>query len=567
MSSLNRRPLLARNQAHVNQPATRTAAGSYKRPPSPGLRRDIAVKRLKTAPAVPTLEKPKPAADTDRERRKIARQEEWQQKWLNHFPTLHFFFDDRVDHKLVEAATSKLRDLHGNTLDFLDLQEMTHLITTEERADAANTLIKHEEFKENGALKILKRLPKPFKSNDDIILRALRFRKKAPVRVWSIKKLEKMLAGLFEGDSSQTNDAPAPRRERDLALLLRNERIHGTYERDPTQKRHDYRYFSKGSHFLLVEDIREELATVIAHEYVMPKGKTVPPWPVAHCDPRARGPFVAYDEKEKRRHKKAMQEDEAEREDAAIVQRRLLQAQRHVWAQNDVSRLGNRAGDLRRTVSLSNMRRREEELEEDTTTVDLDDSQYQAYPHGSGYMASGQYMAASGNSMAITSTAGTTTSMANAVRNLSLPASLQGRIDNQIVTSRKAGGSAQIGDMGPPDRMPMLKKSKSTNTMRQAKRAEGMKPGYCEACRKKFEHFEDHVKTRAHRKFAENPTNYVALDDVLSRVRRRTVYEVEEEERMWEARRAEKIRQAALARHRAVRPPMHVGDTVDLSEY
>ena len=100
-------------------------------------------------------------------------------------------------------------------------------------------------------------------------------------------------------------------------------------------------------------------------------------------------------------------------------------------------------------------------------------------------------MAASGNSMAITSTAGTTTSMANAVRNLSLPASLQGRIDNQIITSRKAGGSAQIGDMGPPDRMPMLKKSKSTNTMRQAKRAEGMKPGYCEACRKKFENFED----------------------------------------------------------------------------
>ena len=43
--------------------------------------------------------------------------------------------------------------------------------------------------------------------------------------------------------------------------------------------------------------------------------------------------------------------------------------------------------------------------------------------------------------------------------------------------------------------------------------------------------------------------------------------EVEEEERMWEARRAEKVRQAAMARHRAVRPPVHVGDTVDLSDY
>ncbi|KAL1743058.1 Dfp1/Him1, central region-domain-containing protein [Schizophyllum fasciatum] len=571
MASSGRRPLLARNQqTHPSQAsATRMTA---KRPPSPSLRQHIAVKRLKTAHAAPQPDKLRPSADPDRERRKIARHEEWQHKWRNHIPTLRFYFDDRVDPDAADQAHLKLRELRGDTLDFYDLQEMTHLITTKDRADAANALVQKEDYKENGALKLLKRLPRPFKTNDDVVLRALRFKKKNQVRVWSIEKLEHWLGMILDPGSSQTGDMPAPKRERererDLALLLRNERIHGTYERDPTQRRHDYRYFSKNSHFLLIEDIREELATVIAHEYVMPKGKTVPPWPVAYCDHRARGPFVAYDDKEKRRHKKALLEDEAEREDAAYVQHRLLKAQRHVWAQNDASRLGRRAGDLRRTVSLSNMRRREEEeLEEDTTTVDLDDSQYQPYPHGSGYMASGQYMAASGNSVSITSTVGTTTSMANAVRNLSLPASLQGRIDSQIVTSRKPGGSAHVGDMGPPDRMPMLKKSKSTNTMRQAKRAEGMKPGYCEACRKKFEHFEDHIKTRSHRKFAENPENYLALDDVLSRVKRRTRQEAEEEERMWQARRDERVRQAAMMRYRASRLPPRVEDHIDLSDY
>ncbi|TRM69654.1 Dfp1/Him1, central region-domain-containing protein [Schizophyllum amplum] len=569
MAALNRRPLLARPHPQIAQlqPPSRTAsAASCKRPPSPGLG-SAPVKRLKTTSSVPQLDKPKQSVDPDRERRRTVRHEEWQRKWRNHVPTCRFYFDERVGSDSTALAHSKLRELRGDILDFYDLQEMTHLITTKDRADAANALVQREEYKENGALKMLKRLPKPFKTNDDVVLRALRFKKKSQVRVWSIEKLEHWLGDILDGASSQSVDVPAPRPERDLALLLRNERIHGTSERDPTQKRNDYKYFSKNSHFVLVEDIREELATVIAHEYVMPKSKTVPPWPVAHCDHRARGPFTAYDDREKRRHQKAMQEEEEEREGALYTQYRLLKAQRHVWAQNDANRPDRRAGDLRRTVSLSNMRRREEEEleDEDATTVDLDDSQYQAYPHGSGYMASGQYMAASGNSMSITSAAGTTTSMSNAVRNLSLPASLQGRIDKEIVTSRKPGGSAQIGDMGPPDRMPVLRKSKSTNTMRQVKRAEGMKPGYCEACRRKFEHFEDHITTRGHRKFAENPNNYVALDDVLSRVKRHTLQDVDEERRLWEARRPERLRQATLRRRAATRTVSEA--TIDLSEY
>ena len=48
--------------------------------------------------------------------------------------------------------------------------------------------------------------------------------------------------------------------------------------------------------------------------------------------------------------------------------------------------------------------------------------------------------------------------------------------------------------MGPPvlpERAHVLRKSKSTNTMRLPKREEGAKPGYCESCRVKFENFKD----------------------------------------------------------------------------
>jgi hypothetical protein len=48
--------------------------------------------------------------------------------------------------------------------------------------------------------------------------------------------------------------------------------------------------------------------------------------------------------------------------------------------------------------------------------------------------------------------------------------------------------------MGPPAGIPerpngMLRKSRSTNTLRLPKREEGCKPGYCESCRTKFDDF------------------------------------------------------------------------------
>ena len=40
------------------------------------------------------------------------------------------------------------------------------------------------------------------------------------------------------------------------------------------QKRHGYTYFSKTSYFVLVEDMKQELATIAAVEYPIEKGRT-----------------------------------------------------------------------------------------------------------------------------------------------------------------------------------------------------------------------------------------------------------------------------------------------------
>ena len=64
--------------------------------------------------------------------------------------------------------------------------------------------------------------------------------------------------------------------------------LHGTTERDPTQKRHDFHYFSRSRCFVLVENMKQELATIHALEHPITKGRDgveLAAWPVLHCHP------------------------------------------------------------------------------------------------------------------------------------------------------------------------------------------------------------------------------------------------------------------------------------------
>ena len=164
-----------------------------------------------------------------------------------------------------------------------------------------------------------------------------------------------------------------------------------------------------------------------------------------------------------------------------------------------------RTGDLRRSVSMVNLHRRMSIGEDGRPPLDVIDLDAEAgditeSANASGYLASG-YTAASGNSVTITSAAGTTSTSGLSARQMA-PA-LRERLQQQIVTSRKVGlgnntGQKDIekdykGEMGPPSAIPerrLLRKSKSTNTMKLPKREETTKPGYCECCRMKFDDFQ-----------------------------------------------------------------------------
>jgi regulatory subunit for Cdc7p protein kinase len=215
---------------------------------------------------------------------------------------------------------------------------------------------------------------------------------------------------------------------------------------------------------------------------------------VLYCHPDTRGPFCRPDDHELKRARKQLlrdleQDREAQRQHAARWERerrRAAEAERLAQAQN--------AGDLRRSVSMTNLRRRAlSNAEDKPPDLELEGEEMEA-ADASGYLHS-HYLAASGNSVSVTSTTGTTTSAGNTLRSGMLPASLRGMQKQEVLTSLKVSVSAKKakGDMGPPTELPQktLRKSKSTTTMRLPKREEGAKPGYCENCRLRYADFEE----------------------------------------------------------------------------
>ena len=331
----------------------------------------------------------------------------------------------------------------------------------------------------------------------ELVQKALSFN----LRVWSAEKLRSVLDRSEPfGRASQAIVGVSAHNTPALEDLLKAERLTGTTERDPTQRRHDYTYFDKGNYFILVEDMKQELATIVAVQYpIKPREGKDKTFPVPYCHPLARGPFMPYDEKEERRRDRQEQADHERQLDNKRRKMRLLERMREELKQVEEEA---RIGELRRTQSTSNLRRRAtfhgrgaaEVTDDYQEFVDVGEIPESAA--ASGFLASHAYTAASGNSVNITSNTATTSTGGLQPRS-SLPPSLLDKLHHEVVTSRKMNGAlARKRDttMGPPpvpDKQRMLRKSRSTNTMRLPKRDEASKPGYCESCRQKFADFKE----------------------------------------------------------------------------
>lgn len=136
--------------------------------------------------------------------------------------------------------------------------------------------------------------------NADVLYRA----RELGMKIWTLEKLQRMMNTMFDTDSgyqtanglsaggNSVGGATIPRtnREADLSQLLRNERINGPSDRDPTVATKEMIIF-KGP-FIYIHDIDEKLRPIMVREYGKVAHKEDGDWPQFRSVANGKCPFI-----------------------------------------------------------------------------------------------------------------------------------------------------------------------------------------------------------------------------------------------------------------------------------
>ncbi|KAI9790998.1 MAG: hypothetical protein M1816_004565 [Peltula sp. TS41687] len=416
------------------------------------------------------------------------------------------------------------------------------------------------------------------------------------MKIWALEKLQRMITALFE-DATDTSLYPTHshntrsnaaniavagpttlNREAQLSRLLREERLNGPTDRDPSVRTKELIPF-KGPH-IYVRDMDEKFKPIMVREYPNPENREDGAWPQFRSVGKGKCPFVEEvdygrreDEKQKGREedervKREPQGNIAHRTRAAVANEAMKMATPpHAAADHAVAEVGKqvepvvkdhhetRAAEPTKPTSVA-----VEDKEGASSNVYMQPQPhpirfFRGEPEASGVQPSNITSAI--RSQMISSTAagpgakaGTTKEVYSLQRKIlekngaSIPvrqtgnvlapaAAIRANMNPRVAKLRaqqKLGlfeGNNPLGKVEeeegeeegqvlvkPTQALPPKTKSVVAATKKDPK------PGYCENCREKFHDFDEHIASRNHRKFAMNDRNFVELDALLLKLAR-----------------------------------------------
>lgn len=118
------------------------------------------------------------------------------------------------------------------------------------------------------------------------------------MKIWALEKLQRMMHAMFDNHSNQTitygrenhHAVPITTQNVDLSHVLRNEKIHGPTDRDPSAVSKDLVYF-KGP-FLYIHDMLAVNRPIMVREYPKVKSREHGAWPQFRSVSGGRCPFI-----------------------------------------------------------------------------------------------------------------------------------------------------------------------------------------------------------------------------------------------------------------------------------
>ncbi|KAK0103481.1 hypothetical protein ONS95_005502 [Cadophora gregata] len=416
--------------------------------------------------------------------------------------------------------------------------------------------------------------------NADVLYRA----RELGMKIWALEKLQRMMNAMFDAETGQTNHGhntrsnsvstilPRTAREADLSQLLRNERINGPSDRDPTVATKEITLF-KGP-FIYIHDIDEKQRPIMVREYAKVAHKEDGDWPQFRSVANGKCPFVEevdYGQREAEKEKEAIRLQRQQEKEKAMIPRTRAAAAVQAAKMQPPKATGKRT--LSEMDSASNR----------NITVSTKQNNPFAPSNSSFSQKTEQEASSRGNQNAFVSRAGAgrlfggepvasglqPSNITSAIRSTMIsstaaqPGAKAGTSKEvhglqRKVLEKNSGGPGSHGltsshrmtdivgaareemaarpsrlraqdklhlieeDVDPSEaeyaarKIEATRKAKAVQQRKLEKR--DPKPGYCENCQDKFEDFDEHVLSRKHRKFAEKPENWKELDALLSKL-------------------------------------------------
>ncbi|EEA28199.1 Cdc7p-Dbf4p kinase complex regulatory subunit [Talaromyces marneffei ATCC 18224] len=506
---------------------------------------------------------------------------QWQRHYRKAFPNFVFYFDSLP----ADVRNRSLREVLalGAREERFFSRTVTHVVTSRpipevdvpsptEATQNDQAAIENPPQTVNPVLLERNDNRRDHGNNTDVLYRA----RQMGMKIWAIEKLQRMLTAIHEPDTSAPytggragSISAKGRGETELSQVLRNERLHGPADRDPSQLMKDLVFF-RGP-FIYVHDMDEKTRPVMVREYPKVPIKEDGLWPQFRSAPIGKCPFIEEppskkelahmkEEKKRQRQEKVSVKDGAKDENVPQAQNRAQPAKQEkedapvqvkLDEEEDAAMLG--PADNLKPLSVRPAPPRTKSENHPAKPI----GKITAWPMLREPAASGvqpSNITSAIRSQMVSSTAAAPGAKAGLSKEVhELKRKVLEKSNGSMTTSANPSShrpmdapinarpaSASAGSKRPREQMGHVHEEDTTqsedngsnnvsqNTDRKGalqkkavkEKQRDPKPGYCENCRDKFDDFDEHIMTRKHRKFAMTLSNWTELDALLSKLER-----------------------------------------------
>lgn len=330
------------------------------------------------------------------------------------------------------------------------------------------------------------------------------------IKVWDFDKVFRFLKNLGVSDSTSQESTG------NLSHLLKEEKIFGSTDRDPNARRDDLYYLEKN--FVYVYDLSQAVRPIIIREWHNDS------YPAFHLTLDGKCPFVPdtsdnLERKKLRRYQK-FEATKEYRELLKKVSNMISSAKGELLLSNTTFTATSTSSDPQRDAGTGiDLGDGNEEKHDPTTEIDELSGQdpYEFRPPAA-FSRNSSVLDPSNNSISTSKFYDVAASGFNGASN-AVQFSMDSTLNSVAIQQNQQGNG-----LGPAMSQIMSKNlnnlkrrifMKRQSTKEDAKKEVESKPGYCENCRVKYDHFDDHIASNRHRNFACNDKNFKDIDELI----------------------------------------------------